>query len=266
MFLRGEVGPWEGDVRGFLPWDDGGAAMVFRAVVHGAVVGAGEVVVGEGFEVEGAVVAVGGAKVPGRLVEGVGDEEVRPGQDPILRALSERRRAIGVAHDRAVLLGVHLVPMLRREASVGEVGEATGVGGELGEDAGELAGMNGGEAGAEGRGPRLVIELGEHRQLLDPDTHDAVGMAHGVPCAGRGLVPAYHAGPVVGKAGIDRRGQEQVREVMECWGCLDGAVDVDAVLGVVVHLRKELGFVGELKMSTEPSVEGSRRVPPLGSS
>src|SRR2546425_713850 len=60
-----------------------GSPQVCGAVGHRVVVGARQVVVGDGFEVNWVIMAVGGAHPTRGFVEGVGQKEVRTGQHPV---------------------------------------------------------------------------------------------------------------------------------------------------------------------------------------
>ena len=104
------------------------AALVFGWLARGHVVGARKVVIRKRGEVEDVVVAVLRAATARRLVERVADEEVGAGEDEMRRLL----RKLGVATDRAVMLGRGFVPPVGGHVEiVTEIAQPSWMGGEL---------------------------------------------------------------------------------------------------------------------------------------
>lgn len=92
-----------------VPGDVGGSAAVFGGGAVGDVVAAGQVVFGEGGEVEDVVVGVFGAFLPWRFVARVGDEKMRAGEDEFTWLFGEA----GFSKDGVVFLTVGFVPHFR---------------------------------------------------------------------------------------------------------------------------------------------------------
>src|SRR5690554_2313383 len=93
------------------PWHTRSTVAVGGGVAGGDIVGARQVVVRQGLKVEDVIVAIAGADRSRRLVEGTTNEEMGAGEYPLPGAFREARLP---THD-AILLGVHLIPVLGRE-------------------------------------------------------------------------------------------------------------------------------------------------------
>src|SRR5690606_869820 len=117
----------------------GGAVAVGGGVARGDVVGARQVVVRQGLQVEDVVVAFLGADGPRGFVERVADEEMGAGEYPLFRVFGE----LSFTLHSTVLLGVDFVPVLRGVVLPFHVTQPSGLGGEFVQYHHQLPGVQG---------------------------------------------------------------------------------------------------------------------------
>jgi hypothetical protein len=100
---------------------------MFFAIRYRPVVGTRQVVVRDGFEVDGVVMSIGGTHSPRRFVEGIGQKEVRTRQHPVARVGDEGIVARGTPLIGTVLLLHGFVPHLGGRIIITQIGEAARV-------------------------------------------------------------------------------------------------------------------------------------------
>ena len=227
------------------------APFVLRRAARSHVVRARQVVFGQCREIQDIVVAVLRTFPPRGLVEGIGDEEVRTGQDEPRRMPREPR----LPADGSFALRHRLVPVGGDVELVLQVAETFRMGGELPQHREEGSGVQGRQSRHEWRGTWHVVQRCEAGEGILVHLDDPMGVAGRVPVVRVILDAGHGAAAVVVETGIGRGGREEVRDVEERGIGSRAAVDVDAEQRVVIHLRKEPLLVLELKVRPQPRVQ-----------